>query len=90
MRMHVIPFKNGTVQDLLVDNCKKVEIKKHTPANNHKFRDSLKFFIKLPPYIYCKITNCYVLRKIPNIYKLRLLLLFMLKGYILSRNSKFY
>ena len=50
MRMHAIPLKIGTITNLLNINCIKVDNKKQNPANNHRFRDSLKFFIKSSPH----------------------------------------
>jgi hypothetical protein len=51
MRMLVIPFKTGNKVDLLLDMFNISDNKKQNPANNHKFRDILKFFIK-PSYIF--------------------------------------
>lgn len=51
MRMHVIPFRKGNEPDLSVAKFNMKDTKKHSPANIHKFRDNLKFFIKLPHLI---------------------------------------
>ena len=50
--MHVIPFKKGNEADLSFAKFNIKDNKKYSPANNHKFRDNLKFFIKFPHTIY--------------------------------------
>lgn len=57
MRTSVIPFNTDNKVDLLLAKPNIKDIKKHTPATNHKFLDIIKFFINSLPnivdLIYC-------------------------------------